>query len=144
MRGRFWPDTAGHSTVAVRPYSVHSYAINGIGQGRIRLKATDTVPPLSFWVISGALLFMSTFLPATQRHATALSHRDHALSFWMNVARAEPGDWTCWLSLAHIPMRSQTTDPGELVDQLVQISFDKRRGLGLTGIPNIDRAAARR
>jgi hypothetical protein len=39
----------------------------------------------------------------------ALSHRDHAFSFWMNVARAEPGDWTCWLSLAHIPMRSQTT-----------------------------------
>ena len=62
----------------------------------------------------------------------------------MNVAHAEPGDWTCWLSLAHMPMCTQTTDPGELVDQLVQVSRYKRRGLGLTGIPIIDRAAARR
>jgi len=46
--------------------------------------------------------------------------RYRVLKQFLAVERDSPNDWTCWLDLPCIPFRSQTEEPDDLVDKLVE------------------------
>lgn len=45
----------------------------------------------------------------------------------LEVVRDAPGDWTRWLALPCVPLRSDTTDPDALTDMLAKLADERKQ-----------------